>query len=130
MDAFMQAAIAEAETGLSEGGIPIGAVLVRDGRVIGRGHNRRVQQSVPVLHAGIDCLRNAGCIGSYAGTILYSTLMPRFLCAGAKTFLEEHGVVVEDRDLSGCVEMMAACIREHPVLWDEDIGEGDGECRL
>ncbi|MBN1193899.1 MAG: nucleoside deaminase [Methanomicrobiaceae archaeon] len=148
MDAFMQAAIAEAETGLSEGGIPIGAVLVRDGRVIGRGHNRRVQLSDPVLHAEIDCLRNAGRIGSYAGTVLYSTLMPCFLCAGAvvqfgiprvvagesrnfagaKTFLEEHGVVVEDRDLPVCAKMMESFIREHPALWDEDIGEGDGEC--
>lgn len=147
MDEFMEAAIAEAHTGLSEGGIPIGAVLVRDGIIIGRGHNRRVQRSDPVMHAEIDCIRNAGRIGSYAGTVLYSTLMPCYLCAGAvvqfgiprvvagesrnfagaKTFLEEHGVVVDDRDLSVCAEMMAAFKREHPALWDEDIGKGDGE---
>jgi cytosine deaminase len=82
-DPFMQEAIREAETGRREGGIPIGSVLVQDGRIIGRGHNRRVQDGDPILHAEIDCLRHAGRIGSYRNTTLYSTLMPCYLCAGA-----------------------------------------------
>ena len=76
MDEFMQAAIDEAQQGISEGGIPIGSVLVRDGKIIGRGHNKRVQDGDPVTHAEIDCLRNAGRVGSYKNTVLYSTLMP------------------------------------------------------
>src|SRR5579884_3239535 len=83
MDEFMCAAIEEAIQGKSEGGIPIGSVLVRDGRVIGRGHNRRVQEGNPIAHAEIDCLERAGRVGTYAGTVLYSTLMPCYLCAGA-----------------------------------------------
>ncbi len=79
----MQAAIKEAKKGLQEGGIPIGAVLVREGQIIGRGHNRRVQQNNPIMHAEIDCLQNAGRIGKYTNTTLYSTLMPCYLCAGA-----------------------------------------------
>jgi len=143
MDEFMKAAIAEAKTGLSEGGIPIGSVLVKDGEIIGRGHNRRVQYDDPIIHAEIDCLRNAGRIGSYRGTILYSTLMPCYLCAGAvvqfgikkvvagesvnfegaQSFLESKGVEVVDLRLSECMEMMAEFIRLHPKLWNEDIGE-------
>jgi cytosine deaminase len=83
MDAFMQAAIEEARAGGRDGGIPIGSVLVRDGRIIGRGRNRRVQDNDPVVHAEIDCLRRAGRIGHYRGAVLYSTLMPCSLCAGA-----------------------------------------------
>src|SRR4029079_15100224 len=83
MDPFMAEAIAEATQGISEGGIPIGSVLVRDGKIIGRGHNKRVQDGDPVTHAEIDCLRNAGRIGDYKNTVLYSTLMPCYLCAGA-----------------------------------------------
>jgi cytosine deaminase len=83
MDLFMKYAIEEAEAGLREGGIPIGSVLVRNGRIVGRGRNRRVQCNDPILHAEIDCLRNAGRIGSYADCTLYSTLMPCYLCAGA-----------------------------------------------
>src|SRR5215208_3740812 len=83
MDKFMQAAIEEARLGLREGGIPIGSVLVQNGQIIGRGHNKRVQDSDPITHAEIDCLRNAGRVGNYKNTILYSTLMPCYLCAGA-----------------------------------------------
>ena len=143
MDEFMKAAIAEAKTGLSEGGIPIGSVLVKGGEIIGRGHNRRVQYDDPIIHAEIDCLRNAGRIGSYRGTTLYSTLMPCYLCAGAvvqfgikkvvagesvnfegaQSFIESKGVEVVDLHLSECIEMMAEFIRVHPALWNEDIGE-------
>ncbi len=143
MDKFMQAAIDEARLGLREGGIPIGSVLVKDGVIVGRGHNKRVQDSDPVTHAEIDCLRNAGRVGSYRGTILYSTLMPCYLCAGAVVqfeipkvivgesrtfagageFMESHGVEVVDLDLPECVEMMREFIRQNPKLWDEDIGE-------
>jgi cytosine/creatinine deaminase len=142
-DPFMQEAIAEAELGFAEGGIPIGSVLVRKNTVIGRGHNRRVQEGDPVIHAEIDCLRNAGRIGSYRDTVLYSTLMPCYLCAGAavqfriprvivgesrtfagaRAFMEEHGIVVTDLDLGICVRMMQEFIRKNPRLWNEDIGD-------
>ena len=79
----MQEAIREAKTGLAEGGIPIGSVLVRNNVIPGRGHNRRVQEGDPIIHAEIDCLRNAGRIGTYRDAVLYSTLMPCYLCAGA-----------------------------------------------
>ena len=142
MDRFMAAAVDEARQGISEGGIPIGSVLVKGGRIIGRGHNRRVQEESPVLHAEIDCLRNAGRIGSYRDTTLYSTLMPCYLCAGAvvqfgipkvvvgdsrtfagaREFMASHGVEVVDLDLGECQVMMKAFIAEHPDLWNEDIG--------
>ncbi len=83
MDEYMQAAINEARRGRATGGIPIGSVLVRDAAIIGRGHNQRVQLDNPIRHAEIDCLMNAGRIGNYRNTILYSTLMPCYLCAGA-----------------------------------------------
>jgi cytosine deaminase len=140
---FLQEAVAEAERGLAEGGIPIGSVLVRGNAVIGRGHNRRVQEGDPVVHAEIDCIRNAGRIGSYRDTVLYSTLMPCYLCAGAavqfgipkvvagesrnfpgaREFMEEHGIEVVDLDDPVCVRMMAGFIRQNPRLWNEDIGE-------
>ena len=143
VDEFMQVAIEEARAGLAEGGIPIGSVLVRDGRIVGRGHNQRVQKGNPILHAEIDCLDQAGRIGSYRDTVLYSTLMPCHLCAGAavqfripkvvvgeaRTFpgarahMEAHGIEVVDLDLPECVEMMERFIRESPELWNEDIGE-------
>jgi cytosine/creatinine deaminase len=143
MDEFMRAAIEEARLGLKEGGIPIGSVLVKDGKIIGRGHNRRVQHGDPTAHAEIDCLRNAGRIGTYAGTVLYSTLMPCALCAGASVqlkvpkvvagenrtfrsssdFMSANGIEVVDLDLDECYDMMQAFIRENPVLWKEDIGE-------
>jgi cytosine deaminase len=143
MDQFMQAAIEEAKLGLREGGIPIGSVLVRDGKIIGRGHNRRVQKNDPIIHAEIDCLRNAGRIGSYKNTILYSTLMPCYLCAGAavqfgisrviageaetfpgaQDFMKAHGIEVTNLDLEECKSMMREFIRQNPKLWNEDIGE-------
>ncbi|MCE7869221.1 nucleoside deaminase [bacterium CPR1] len=143
MDEFMRAAIEEARLGLAEGGIPIGSVLVRSGQIIGRGHNRRVQEHDPILHAEIDCLRRAGRVGSYKSTVLYSTLMPCYLCAGAtvqfgipkvvvgesrsfpgsRPFMESHGVEVVDLDLDECHELMKRFIAENPALWNEDIGE-------
>lgn len=144
MDEFMQAAIEEAKKGRAAGGIPIGSVLIKDGEIIGRGHNQRVQQGNPILHAEIDCLQNAGRVGSYAGTTLYSTLMPCYLCSGAVVqfgirkvvvgesatfetdsdeFLKAHGVEVVNLDLDECKELMIRFIEEEPVLWKEDIGE-------
>jgi cytosine deaminase len=143
MDEFMTAAIAEAKQGLSEGGIPIGSVLVKDRQIVGRGHNKRVQDNDPVTHAEIDCLRNAGRIGNYKGTTLYSTLMPCYLCAGAvvqfgikkviagesatfpgaKEFMESHGVEVIDLNLDDCKQMMSDFIETNPQLWNEDIGK-------
>ena len=143
MDIFMKAAMDEARQGLSEGGIPIGAALVQDGKIIGRGHNKRVQENDPIMHAEIDCLRNAGRIGRYSGTVLYSTLMPCYLCAGAvvqfgikevivgesenfagaRTFMESHGVEVIDLSLAEGKKMLRQFIQSKPELWNEDIGE-------
>lgn len=142
IDKFMMAALDEAKRGLSEGGIPIGSVLVKGSQIIGRGHNRRVQESNPILHAEIDCLRNAGRIGRYEDAVLYSTLMPCYLCAGAvvqfgikrviaaeaetfagaRQFMESHGVRVENLDLAECKQLMRDFIRRNPALWSEDIG--------
>jgi len=142
MDQFMKGAIDEAKKGLKEGGIPIGSVLVRDGKIIGSGHNKRVQELNPMIHAEIDCLMNAGRVGSYKDTALYSTLMPCYLCAGAvvqfgikkviagesktfdgaRSFMEEHGVEVVDLDLKECKDMMSDFIKNNPELWREDIG--------
>lgn len=139
----MKAAIDEARKGLSEGGIPIGSVLVKDGIIIGRGHNRRVQENDPVIHAEIDCLRNAGRIGVYKDTVLYSTLMPCYLCAGASVqfgiknviagenesfsgaqeFMQSHGIEVVNLDLKECKDLMKDFIERNPKLWFEDIGE-------
>ncbi len=138
----MKAAIEEARKGLAEGGIPIGSVLVKDGRIIGRGHNRRVQKGSPTLHAEIDCLENAGRIGSYSGTVLYSTLMPCYLCSGAVVqfgikkvvagesvtfeggpeFMKAHGVEVVDLNLNECINLMKDFIDKNKELWNEDIG--------
>ncbi|MFW6264096.1 MAG: nucleoside deaminase [Cyanobacteriota bacterium] len=143
MDEFMKEAIAEAKQGLQEGGIPIGSVLVKDGKILGKGHNKRVQDQDPVTHAEIDCLRNAGRLGSYQGTTLYSTLMPCYLCAGAvvqfgiqrviagesqtfagaRAFMESQGVEVIDLDLPECKELMECFIEQNPRLWNEDIGQ-------
>lgn len=143
MDKFMQAAIDEARKGLAEGGIPIGSVLVKDGKLIANGRNKRVQEKNPILHGEMDCLNNAGRIGSYKGTVIYSTLMPCYMCAGtivqfkvpkvivgesrtfpgARKFMEEHGVEVIDLDLPECVRMMHDFIAAKPELWNEDIGE-------
>ena len=142
-DRFMQAAIAQARKSRSEGGIPIGSALARADELIAVGHNKRVQESDPVTHAEIDCLRNAGRLGNFRDTVLYSTLMPCYLCAGAvvqfgirkvivgesRTFagavdlMRSHSVEVIDLDLPECVEMMQQFIAENPVLWNEDIGK-------
>jgi cytosine/creatinine deaminase len=142
MDAFMKVAIGEARKGLSEGGIPIGSALVRKGKIIGRGHNKRVQDNDPILHAEIDCLRNAGRVGTYKDTVLYSTLMPCYLCAGAivqfgikkvvvgesetfpgaREFMESQGVAVTDLNLDECKLLMKEFIEKNPALWKEDIG--------
>lgn len=143
MDELMASAIAQAKQGLKEGGIPIGSVLVRDGKILGQGHNKRVQDNDPVTHAEIDCLRNAGRIGSYNNTVLYSTLMPCYLCAGAvvqfgikkviageadtfpgaQAFMEANGVEVINLDLSECKQLMSDFINRFPQLWYEDIGQ-------
>jgi cytosine/creatinine deaminase len=140
---FLKAAIGEARTSLHEGGIPIGSVLVRDGTIIGRGHNRRIQNNDPLAHAEIECLRNAGRIGSFADTILFSTLMPCYLCSGAIVqfgiekvvvgesrnfkgdidFLKDHWVAVDDWDDDECIQLMEEFIKKNPALWDEDIGK-------
>ena len=144
VDVFMMAAIAEAETGLHEGGIPIGSVLVHDGRILGRGHNRRVQQKSPTLHGEMDALERAGRqpAAVYRSSILYTTLSPCAMCSGAillygipsivigenttfrgeEDLLRARGVsltVLQDRS---CIEMMARFIDAHPELWNEDIG--------
>jgi cytosine deaminase len=143
MDMFMKAAIDEAKKGLKEGGIPIGSVLARKGKIIGRGHNKRVQDNDPILHAEIDCLRNAGRVGTYKDAVMYSTLMPCYLCAGAivqfgikkviagesetfegaREFMESHGVKVIDLNLDKCKQLMREFIENNPDLWKEDIGE-------
>lgn len=143
MDDFMQEAISEAKQGLQEGGIPIGSVLIKDGEILGKGHNKRVQDGDPVTHAEIDCLRNAGRVGTYKDTTLYSTLMPCYLCAGAvvqfgikkvivgesatfpgaKEFMESHGVEVIDLNLDECKQLMSEFIHNNPQLWNEDIGK-------
>lgn len=139
---LMRTAVEQARKSLSEGGIPIGSALARGGELIAVGHNKRVQEGDPVTHAEIDCLRHAGRIGSFRNTVLYSTLMPCYLCSGAvvqfgipkvvvgesRTFLgapefmRSHGVEIVDLDLSECVEMMRRFIAENPGLWNEDIG--------
>jgi creatinine deaminase len=142
-DPFMQAAIDAARKSLDEGGIPIGSALVRNGELIATGHNKRVQNRDPVTHAEIDCLRNAGRLGRFHDTVLYSTLMPCYLCAGAvvqfgikkvvvgesrtfagaSEFMRQHGVELIDLDLPECVQMMQDFIANNPVLWNEDIGK-------
>lgn len=141
-DPFLVAAIDEARKGLAEGGLPIGSVLVREGQVIGRGHNRRVQKGDPMAHAEIDCLTNAGRQKTYRDTVIYSTLMPCHLCGGAivqfgiprvivgesvnfggaPDFLRQHGVHCMDLHDPECIRMMADFINAHPDLWHEDIG--------
>ncbi len=143
MDAYIKEAIEEAKKGLQEGGIPIGSILVKNGKIIGRGHNKRVQDNDPIMHAEIDCLRNAGRIGSYSGSILYSTLLPCYLCAGAvvqfgikkvivgesetfagaREFMESHGVLVIDLNIDECKQLMSGFIQKYPRVWNEDIGK-------
>ena len=145
MDDFLSLAIEEAERGRDEGGIPIGAVLVHDGRVIGRGHNRRVQQGSPTLHGEMDALERAGRrrASVYRASTMYTTLSPCAMCAGAillygiprvvvgdnSTFMGEEellrsrGVQVEVVQDPRCIRLMEQFIAEHPELWNEDIGE-------
>ena len=143
MDKYLRAAIDQAQKSLQEGGIPIGSVLVKNNKIVAKGHNKRVQEQNPILHGEMDCLNNAGRIGSYKNTIIYSTLMPCYMCAGtivqfkipkvvvgesrtfpgAREFMESHGVEVVDLDDLNCVEMMEKFIEEKPELWNEDIGE-------
>ncbi|MCG6985787.1 MAG: nucleoside deaminase [Thiocapsa sp.] len=144
-DPFLEAAIAEARQGLAEGGIPIGAVIVHRGRIIGRGHNRRVQKGSAILHGEMDAFENAGRQPAkvYRESVLYTTLSPCSMCSGAillygiprvvvgenQTFLGEEallrsrGVQVEVVQDSACIELMRDFIAARPQLWDEDIGE-------
>ncbi len=144
-DPFLDAAIAEAKLGAREGGIPIGAVIVAGGTIIGRGHNRRVQKRSAVLHGEMDALENAGRqpAAVYRGATLYTTLSPCAMCSGAillygiptviigenKTFrgeealLQSRGVSLEVRQDARCIALMTEFIRDHPELWDEDIGK-------
>jgi cytosine deaminase len=144
-DEFLRAAIAEARQGSREGGIPIGCVIVHAGKIIGRGHNRRVQKGSPILHGEMDAFDNAGRqpASVYRECTLYTTLSPCSMCTGAillygipwvvigenRTFLGQedllrsHGVIVEVLQNAECIQMMQDFIRAHPALWDEDIGE-------
>ncbi|REJ94270.1 MAG: nucleoside deaminase [Planctomycetota bacterium] len=145
MDAFLQAAIDEARQGLSEGGIPIGSVLVIDDEIVGRGHNQRVQKGSAILHAEMDCLENAGRLsaGDYRRSVLYSTLSPCDMCSGTALLYQipkivigenttfrgpEHytrsrGVELEIVGSEECIELMRQFIAASPELWNEDIGE-------
>jgi creatinine deaminase len=144
MDPFLQAALQEAELGMAEGGIPIGSVLVIDGQIVGRGHNRRVQQSSAILHAEMDCLENAGRLTArdYARATLYSTLSPCDMCSGAallyriprivigenttfqgpEDYVRSRGVELNIVDDARCIELMRSFIAARPQLWNEDIG--------
>jgi cytosine/creatinine deaminase len=145
VDEFLAAALHEARMGLAEGGIPIGSVLVHDGRIVGRGHNRRVQRGSAVLHGEMDALENAGRLGAavYRASALYTTLSPCAMCSGAivlygiprvivgenRTFrgeeewLRAHGVSVQVEQDPQCIQLMRDFIRAEPALWNEDIGE-------
>ena len=144
-DGFMRAAIAEAEAGLREGGIPIGSVIVHRDRIIGRGHNRRIQKGSAVLHGEMDAFENAGRqpAAVYRESVLYTTLSPCAMCSGAillygiprvvvgenRTYLGEEewlrsrGVSVEVLQDARCITLMTGFIRAHPDIWNEDIGE-------
>ena len=144
MDLFLKAAVAQAEKGRQSGGIPIGSVLVRDGQIIGRGHNRRVQNGSSILHAEMDCLENAGRLtaADYQDTVLYSTLSPCDMCSGAillygiptvivgenttfkgpEEYLRSRGVQLDIVDDEDCKRIMREFIAERPELWQEDIG--------
>lgn len=145
MDDFMRAAIDEARQGLAEGGIPIGSVLVIDGQIVGRGHNRRVQKGNPILHAEMDCFENAGRLKAkeYERAVLYSTLSPCDMCSGTALLYKIPKVVIgENQTFHGpedyvrsrgvelvilndaeCIQLMREFIANNPELWNEDIGE-------
>jgi creatinine deaminase len=144
LDKFMRAALQEARKGRAEGGIPIGSVIVIDGKIVGRGHNRRVQQGSAILHAEMDCLERAGRLkaGDYQRATLYSTLSPCDMCSGTvllykiprvvvgenKTFqgpedyVRSRGVELVIQQNPECIQLMQEFIAEHPQLWNEDIG--------
>jgi creatinine deaminase len=144
-DPFMQAAIEEAQKGLAEGGIPIGSVLVIDNKIVGRGHNQRVQKGSCVLHAEMDCLENAGRLkaADYRRATLYSTLSPCDMCSGTvllygikkvvigenrtfkgpEDYVRSRGVELDLRDDAQCIQLMQDFIAQQPALWNEDIGE-------
>jgi cytosine deaminase len=144
MDEFMRAAIEEARQGLAEGGIPIGSVLVIDGQIVGRGHNRRVQQGSAILHAEMDALENAGRLkaGDYQRAVLYSTLSPCDMCSGTallykiprivigenrtfqgpEDYVRSRGVELVILDNEECIQLMRDFIVARPELWNEDIG--------
>ena len=144
MDKFLEAALEEAQKGLDEGGIPIGSVLVIDGKIVGRGHNQRVQKGSSILHAEMDCLENAGRLsaGDYRKATLYSTLSPCDMCSGAillygipklvigenqtfrgpEAYVKSRGVEVKVINDPKCRELMEAFIQKNPELWNEDIG--------
>jgi creatinine deaminase len=145
MDKFLEMAIAEARLGLAEGGIPIGSVLVIDGKVVGRGHNRRVQRGSAILHAEMDCLENAGRLkpSDYRQSVLYSTLSPCDMCSGTallyripkivigenrtfqgpESYTTSRGIQLEVVDSDECYQLMQEFIAARPELWNEDIGE-------
>lgn len=145
MDPFLQAAIDEARRGLDEGGIPIGSVLVIDDKIVGRGHNRRVQNGSAILHAEMDCIENAGRLKAkdYQRATLYSTLSPCDMCSGTallykipkivigedttfqgpETYLRSRGVDVVILNDDECIQLMRDFIQANPALWNEDIGE-------
>lgn len=145
MDEFLQAAIDEARQGLAEGGIPIGSVLVIDGEIVGRGHNRRVQRGSAILHAEMDCLENAGRLkaSDYRRSVLYSTLSPCDMCSGTallydipkivigenqtfqgpEDYVRSRGVELEIVHSQECIALMQQFISDHAELWNEDIGE-------
>jgi cytosine deaminase len=144
MDEYLRAAIEEAKLGLKEGGIPIGSVLICDGKIIGRGHNRRVQKKSAILHAEMDALENAGRLSAvvYKKCALYTTLSPCAMCSGAillygithvvigenltfmgeEELLRSRGVRVDVLDDEICISLMKDFIRDNPKLWNEDIG--------
>jgi creatinine deaminase len=144
-DPFLSAAIEEARKGLAEGGIPIGSVLIIDGQIVGRGHNRRVQKGSAILHAEMDALENAGRLTArdYRRSVLYSTLSPCDMCSGTallyqiprivvgenrtfqgpEEYVQSRGVILEIVDDPECVHMMKEFIRSKPELWNEDIGK-------
>jgi cytosine/creatinine deaminase len=144
-DPFLKMALEEARKGLSEGGIPIGSVLLIEGQVVGRGHNRRVQRGSAILHAEMDCLENAGRLSpaDYRRSVLYSTLSPCDMCSGTallyriprivigenrtfqgpEDYVRSRGVTLEIADDAECFQLMQEFIAAHPELWNEDIGE-------
>ena len=144
MDDFMRAAIDEAEAGLAEGGIPIGSVIVHDGHIIGRGHNRRVQRGSAILHGEMDALEHAGRhpASVYRASVIYTTLSPCSMCSGAillygiprvvvgenhtfvgeEDLLRSRGVTVEVLQDPTCIRLMREFVDRHPALWNEDIG--------